>query len=210
MFKSIVGGLGRSGVLAFRAARSRAEFAKSLASAQPTVSIAMYHDPQSLQLQQLLSKLMLYAELPRTLECYNKGLARSQPVPMMTLTLNPSASVFGPLKFTVHLRTREELSETDRAFILDECADIHPQNKAIADQSLSATEYPIIIDYSNRLLANDDASFDRIMQNYLTCGIQNARAGPVRLASRTSQSNMNSLDPSTLVHPHVAEFADLF
>ncbi|CAK9442372.1 uncharacterized protein LODBEIA_P61150 [Lodderomyces beijingensis] len=31
---------------------------------------------------------------------------------------------------------------------------------------------PLIIDYQNKLLANDDASFDRIMANYLSCGIQ--------------------------------------
>lgn len=37
---------------------------------------------------------------------------------------------------------------------------------------------PLIIDYKHKLLANDDVSFNRIMANYLSCGIQSvARSG---------------------------------
>ena len=37
---------------------------------------------------------------------------------------------------------------------------------------------PLIIDYRHKLLANDDVSFNRIMANYLSCGIQSvARSG---------------------------------
>lgn len=215
LLKTIMGSVGKSGFLALRAACARA----AASSAHPQTSsvfIAMYHDPACIHLQHLLSKLMMYANLPCTLERYNSERAKHIRLPMMTLTLkSSSSSLAGPLKFIVQLRTKESLSNDDRAFIVNECADIHPQNKSIADQLLSAMSFPVIIDYSNRLLANDDASFDRIMQNYLTCGIQHTRAGPVRPPStyqRTIEKVSLASFPSnsSLVHPHVAEFADLF
>ncbi|KAK6199942.1 uncharacterized protein RJT21DRAFT_37755 [Scheffersomyces amazonensis] len=56
----------------------------------------------------------------------------------------------------------------------------------------------LIIDYQNKLIANDEQSFDRIMVNYLSCGIQNfQRSKPVSnyspfLNGSTTGSNNNN------------------
>lgn len=155
-------------------------------------------------------------------------------------------------KITFNLKTNEQLSESDYKFIIDECLYIHPDNKSILLQIFhnkyhmdkkklikdftlhdsifeynnlinNNKSYPLIIDYNHCLIANDDASFDRIMMNYLTCGIQNTTSSNSTTASHgfttngSSSSSGNGGNNSTgtvkyndLVHPHMAEFADLF
>ncbi|RCK65417.1 hypothetical protein Cantr_01050 [Candida viswanathii] len=72
---------------------------------------------------------------------------------------------------------------------------------------------PLIIDFNNKLIANDDATIDRILVNYLTCGIQNTTntRPPSKLdGKKKSPSMVTSGQYNDLVHPHAAEFADLF
>ncbi|RLV92917.1 hypothetical protein JA1_002841 [Spathaspora sp. JA1] len=159
-------------------------------------------------------------------------------------------------KFEVDVKFNQGLCKDDYDFIMNECVDIHPDNQSIMLQmlygintdkrkliksfdlhdelynnfdrvsQLSRDNFPLIIDYNNKLIANDEASFDRIMVNYLSCGIQNA--SKVNLGSSTSGSRGNNntlfsmatggastipageLYHQNLIHPHVAEFADLF
>ena len=98
---------------------------------------------------------------------------------------------------------------------------------------------PLIIDWSNNLIAGDDKGLDRIMANYLACGIQDSHknvldedslvvaeameketppndgnnhtdnnAGhAIQGSPRRTNSRYNRND---IIHPHVAEFADLF
>lgn len=128
-----------------------------------------------------------------------------------------------------------QLSFNDFKFIINECLDIHPNNKSILRDLLHndakfcileyqkiatpSSQFPIIIDYENKLIANDEKSFDRILANYLSCGIQHLTNGNVR---STLESNYKTkpvgegnvrdgkVISGDLVHPHVAEFADLF
>lgn len=98
---------------------------------------------------------------------------------------------------------------------------------------------PLIIDWSNNLIAGDDKGLDRIMANYLACGIQDSHKNVLHEDSsimaeaiegykhsggsndhlssnatyatqgfpRRTDSRYNRND---IIHPHVAEFADLF
>lgn len=87
---------------------------------------------------------------------------------------------------------------------------------------------PFVVDWANRLVAVDDDGMDRIMQNYYSCGIQSSRMQHEALGSdrlredapvlRPVACNSNSFalkrtraaSVMCAVHPHVAEFADLF
>lgn len=81
---------------------------------------------------------------------------------------------------------------------------------------------PFVVDWQNQLVAVDDDGLDRIMANYYSCGMQGSsvvhdHSGPDivedvkeppisrRFTTRTKAAAM-----AYAVHPHVAEFADLF
>lgn len=100
---------------------------------------------------------------------------------------------------------------------------------------------PLIIDWANNLIAGDDKGLDRIMANYLACGIQDSHKNVLsedcyglvdESVTKTSISRDNDdndhnnhqgatqgsprhtttsrYNPNNIIHPHVAEFADLF
>lgn len=83
---------------------------------------------------------------------------------------------------------------------------------------------PFIIDWENRLLAYNDEGLDRIMQNYYSCGTQKSRmehlhvgcdyaevdAAQVRAEKSNNAKHAQSAAMLYMVHPHMAEFADLF
>ncbi|WLF81533.1 hypothetical protein PVL30_005331 [Lodderomyces elongisporus] len=78
---------------------------------------------------------------------------------------------------------------------------------------------PLIIDHKHHLLANDFKSFDRMMANYLSCGMQNVdyRSANVNTnviangeRDRQQQQHEQRQNRDGVVHPHSAEFADLF
>ncbi|KAI5965026.1 hypothetical protein KGF57_000819 [Candida theae] len=50
---------------------------------------------------------------------------------------------------------------------------------------------PLIIDYKHKLLANDDVSFNRIMANYLSCGIQSVARSGNNLSSNVGDGERN-------------------
>lgn len=94
---------------------------------------------------------------------------------------------------------------------------------------------PFVVDWANKLVAVDDEGLDRIMQHYLSCGTQNSakvhfptdtdnicapsmpgtgipRPLTAPTFSRTKAYNLKEQSAPMMcaVHPHVAEFADLF
>ncbi|CUM65058.1 uncharacterized protein PRCAT00002680001 [Priceomyces carsonii] len=173
--------------------------------------ITIYHQTNSHASAQLLSKLHAYSMLPSTLNKYDQYLdVQTQ-----------------PFKFQVNIKINKGLSYQDYLFIMNECLDIHPDNKQILQrlmklnksydmnvlsresfekllQGITLSE-PLVIDYKNNLIANDEKTFDRIMANYLSCGIQHSyNVNNLNPTGRTTSSQMHE------VHPHVAEFADLF
>lgn len=137
----------------------------------------------------------------------------------------------------LNIITNQQLSKSDYNFIIDECLSMHPDNKSIMleifhpnkqflgksnllrdfslhdliydynNLSKDKNQLPLIIDFNNKLIANDDATIDRILVNYLTCGIQNTTNTKPPSSSSSSSAKTKYND---LVHPHVAEFADLF
>lgn len=231
----------------------RAVSKTSASTVAPSTRITIYHNPTSRLSTQLLNKLNNYASLPCTADKFG-GSA--------TLTT----------KFNINVK-EEQLSFDDYQFIVDECLDMHPDNRRIASLlfkngeftkycnlslqdfnkicKINLTKSSLVIDYANKLVANDEATFDRIMANYLSCGIQQSSNGNIRnisedhiiikrtetikpevkeikvetastdyvavaaaataAASAAATASTNEFYKySSLVHPNVAEFADLF
>lgn len=104
-------------------------------------------------------------------------------------------------------------------------------DKVAAHEALELS--PFVVDWANKLVAVDDDGLDRIMNHYLSCGMQ--KSPKVHLPSesdviltprspgsgillaftapafaRTSAIKEQSASVMCAVHPHVAEFADLF
>ncbi|CAN3357302.1 hypothetical protein DICA3_C09714 [Diutina catenulata] len=116
--------------------------------------------------------------------------------------------------YQIETRT-DALKGRDLQFLLDECVDVHPENKSIihalvgkrASEELCASDFtkaaqqPLVIDWQNRLVATDCKSFDRILANYNGCGMQNFGA---------TANHESPVFDHNLVHPNCAEFADLF
>lgn len=94
---------------------------------------------------------------------------------------------------------------------------------------------PFVVDWSNQLVAVDDEGLDRIMHNYYSCGMQKSSMThentgldvidtvvlgsnsaplmekPPTTTKRTGFSRRTQAAAMMYtVHPHVAEFADLF
>ena len=85
---------------------------------------------------------------------------------------------------------------------------------------------PVVVDWSNQLVAVDDEGLDRIMHNYYSCGMQKSsmiheksdldvistKSAPVVTTNKSSGFTHHHQAAAMMcaVHPHVAEFADLF
>lgn len=91
---------------------------------------------------------------------------------------------------------------------------------------------PFVVDWTNKLVAVDDEGLDKIMANYSSCGLQSSshvyKPEEAELISEQKQWQSPSLlnpklqaGPGAVpqahaaaviyaVHPHAAEFADLF
>lgn len=89
----------------------------------------------------------------------------------------------------------------------------------------SATELvPFVVDWDNQLVAVDDDGLDRIMHNYYLCGMQKSSmihdhtqldhvesvAETVSVPKGDFAARSQAAAMMYVVHPHVAEFADLF
>lgn len=72
----------------------------------------------------------------------------------------------------------KKLSKKEKLGIIEQLQDYDTLVHALNNDPSLTRSMPLIIDYKHKLLANDDVSFNRIMANYLSCGIQSvARSG---------------------------------
>lgn len=76
---------------------------------------------------------------------------------------------------------------------------------------------PFVVDWANQLVAVDDEGLDRIMHHYYTSGMEKGSpGGPIceeKLANMQKTGYSAPAQAAAMlcaVHPHVAEFADLF
>ncbi|KAG7194963.1 uncharacterized protein KQ657_004074 [Scheffersomyces spartinae] len=217
MFKQFLRSLGRSPALK---ATSIVPLGTSIPVESIGGAIKFYHYPSSQASGQLLNKLKSLSKLP------------------IRNATNDTATD----KFGLNVVTNSRLSYEDYRYIFDECINVHPGNKLILAKILphgpcsrsydlepaldrqffdeqNVIRGPLVIDYHNSLIANDDESLDRIMQHYLSCGMQRlptAQAAPASLGDHqwaaALQESLRDLKTSGSkpVHPHVAEYADLF
>ena len=76
------------------------------------------------------------------------------------------------------LSKQEKLKLVEQLQDYDKLVAIVNSGSSVSNTTTSTRSMPLIIDYRHKLLANDDVSFNRIMANYLSCGIQSvARNG---------------------------------
>lgn len=195
----------------------------------PTLTV--YHNTLSKSSTHLVNKLRAYAQLPSTVERYSEAPKLLGQLP----------------KFQINLKENKLPTFEDYEFIHQNCLGIHPGNLGsfqklfprITGSSrfagdlefLDESEYnkvllsnksrffkpPLIIDHSNFLIANDDAGLDRIMANYLSCGIQDSHKNlnthddtSFQHIPHTSANASQEVHRIQYINPHVAEFADLY
>lgn len=208
-------------------------FFRRIATVPKTVPVlTVYHNTQSKSSTHLVNKLRAYANLPSTAERY------SETSPKLLGQLP---------KFVINLKENQLPTFEDYAFVHENCLGIHPGNlmsfqrlfPRITGSSrfagdlefLSESEYsqlvssnrsrffkpPLIIDHANSLIAHDDAGLDRIMANYLSCGIQDSHKNlhleddsSFQHIPHTSANTSQEVHRTHHINPHVAEFADLY
>ncbi|CAI5760467.1 unnamed protein product [Candida verbasci] len=131
-------------------------------------------------------------------------------------------------RFKLIDKANQSITESDFNFIINETLMIHPDNKSIILQLIHENNNKIkllksfdlhdtihnyqnfknlipnllIIDYGNKLIANDQVSIDRIVSNYTSCGLQN-------LSNNASAGNINK-DIKNVLHPNIAEYCELY
>lgn len=111
--------------------------------------------------------------------------------------------------------TTDSISEKDFNYLIS-TRDFHPDNKKIVHsifniekyKDISALDYkkvsaPLIIDYKYNNIAADQASFNRLMSNYLTCGNQ-------EFNNHSPVDYIDEYNKLCLVGPGMQEYADLF
>ncbi|KAK7677097.1 hypothetical protein QCA50_019910 [Cerrena zonata] len=137
-------------------------------------------------------------------------------------------------KFHVEYKINQVPSFDDYRFLHLQCLQMHPNNGTIFQkiygalhanlhelEMLEEGDYaskvegvefatPLIIDYSNSLLAMNDEDLDRIMANYTTCGIQNLKDVHDDSKPNYYDHDLTNKYGQRVVHPHIAEYADLF
>lgn len=142
------------------------------------------------------------------------------------------ALLASPSHLFCDVAVKKELKQKQFVPDLDLLSEDHYLDLVAAHSAKELT--PFVVDWNNQLVAIDDEGLDRIMHNYYSCGMQkssmihdNAGHDVIDTAAPGgSAPSMESL-PSSFkgsgvsrrtqaaammyaVHPHVAEFADLF
>lgn len=74
---------------------------------------------------------------------------------------------------------------------------------------------PLIVDWTNNLVATDDEGLDKIITNYVACGMQDFHKDKIDISNLDKEEEKIHFRESMkraghVPHPHVAEFADLF
>lgn len=134
-------------------------------------------------------------------------------------------AVFPNLLASNHLFCDHEVKRNSKRkqFVLD--LDLESESDYLRKLSaLEADMKPFVIDWENRLLAYNDEGLDRIMQNYYSCGTQKSKMehlpvgcdfaevdeADISRAKPNNKTHVQSAAMLYMVHPHIAEYADLF
>ncbi|KAI5958756.1 hypothetical protein CANMA_004173 [Candida margitis] len=174
-----------------------------------TPSLTMYHNSNSILSLNLLNQLTSYSLLPCTHDKIyqpkpHNGLSTSKSKPNETnrkFYLNIKESIgltkedhkfiidqcldIHPDNTRVMIQSVsnvdfKKLSKQERFNLVEQLQDYDYLVSNLNNDSTRSM--PLIIDYKHKLLANDDVSFNRIMANYLSCGIQSVARGGNNLA----------------------------
>lgn len=206
----------------------------------PLSKVTIFHNPSSATSNHLLSKLNKFSQLPCTSNRYLGPTARAttrelgkfsvdlheDKMPTYEeyleihdlLSVHPDNAIafekIFPLMYDHQSSTickKSAFTTKKKQKYLGDLQVFNQQDYKTVEAAFAAEKLdlmfnaPLIIDWENSLLAVDDAGLDRIMANYLSCGTQDSH-----------KSNLDNYRPITKsykqeqVHPHVAEFADLF
>lgn len=196
--------------------------------------ITIFHDLNLRMLNHLLRKLNGYSGQDAPTDVKFQVDCRTNEVPSYhayqfihhrCINVHPS-NVGYFAKYMPALFTKAK--ESKRVFLHDLDVLSPAQYDAMVAQTVPKN--PLVIDWANDLIAIDDEGLDRIMANYLTCGIQTSKDVHVEHAAgdalvpetqwvqptrdythtHTHAYNKKNKYDQHIIHPHVAEFADLF
>lgn len=183
---------------------------KSIKSSLPKLTI--YHNSNLPLSNHLLKKLNYYENLnkfaievkPNQLPSYPSYKFMHSTLHTHPLNCNYFETIF-PQLFN-HNSTFNNLKvkqdQKSKLFINDyQLMDEDYYKQLVKQGNLSS---PVIIDWSNQLIAINDESLDRILANYLTCGIQNSKS------VHDDGLYLRNKYGHHIIHPHIAEYADLF
>lgn len=192
-------------VLRIVAPASKAPLATMLSVTRPKITI--YHNTASPISHHLLRKLNAYNKF--VIDCKTDvPVSYSDYHYMLSLCLNvhPSNAVAFETIFPSLVKSNHsfdaksaKVNNKHRAFVTD--------HDVVAEQDFHSRRapVPVVIDWSNHLIAINDDGLDRIMANYLTCGIQSSKDVYDPFINHPTNKYGQHV-----IHPHVAEFADLF
>ncbi|KAI3404600.2 hypothetical protein KGF56_002595 [Candida oxycetoniae] len=146
----------------------------------PPILITMYHNKNSTTSQSLLNKLNSYTNPVTTNVKFQIDLKTNQQLSVEDYDFIMEHLDIHPENKSIMLRlllqsdqpgaTRKQLLQQ---FELHEQLQDYNNLIKVSSTNNKQPQLPLIIDYRNKLIANDASSFNRIMANYLRCGIQN-------------------------------------
>lgn len=210
---------------------------RSATKITPSIKISFFHNPKLATSGNLLGKLQRFSELPATTKLAGvAGVAggnkkflvdvEDSKLPSYSqyleiydfLSMHPENALSFekafPMMFDSKSHTlckRTATSFNKRKIVLGDLEMFNAEEyeiieRAFYNQDNASFNAPLVVDWENSLIATDDKGLDRIMANYLSCGTQDTqKAGGYHIYK--SNKDLIKQDP---VHPHVAEFADLF
>lgn len=194
----------------------------------PTLTV--YHNTLSTTSTHLVNKLCAYAALPSTAQRYAETPRLAGGVPKFVVQVKENQlPSFEDYEF-VHekcLGIHPGNMATFRRLFPRLAGSLRYAGDL---QMMSATEYdavllanrsrffkpPLVIDHTNCLVAHDDQGLDRIMANYLSCGTQDSHKNIAGEDDSKFQhmphvsANASQEMRTHHIHPHIAEFADLY
>lgn len=200
------------------------------ATAQPMVTF--FHKPNSKLSNHLLERLSSNSRYTLDVRSNKLPLYRTYRfVHEECINIHPQntkafEAVFPSLLASNHLFCDHEVKNNakNKQFI----ADLDLESEADYLEKISthtvADLRPFAIDWENRLLAYNDEGLDRIMQNYYQCGTQKSKMEHLHVGCDFAEVDAAQFPPEKpnnvnhahsaamlyMVHPHMAEFADLF
>ena len=192
----------------------------SSSSTRTIKPIKIYHNTNSLYSLNLLTKLTNFNNILDVTVCNNEQLSQQDYNFIIDECLSMHPDNKSIMLQLFHPSIQQVCkSQLIRDFSLHDLIYDYNNLSNVNSNNTNGNQLPLIIDFNSKLIANDDATIDRILVNYLTCGIQSTtNTKPPSNTNTNTNTNIttnttnytSSLKNHDLVHPHVAEFADLF